>query len=228
MAAAAPRAPRRRLRAVLAAAALILALWVTGLVDFIRRIPGPDQHDEGTADGIVVLTGGAERLREGLRLLAEARAPRLFISGVHRDATLAQILAFVPEYQADRRAAEAIACCVELGRAADNTAGNAREAAAWISDGHLRSIFLVTADYHMPRSLLEFHRALPGTLIRPHAVFPEDSVRRDWWRRGGVLALVLVEYHKYLLAILRGLLDPESAAAVDAARTAVASGPSLP
>ncbi|MBX6321287.1 MAG: YdcF family protein [Rhodospirillaceae bacterium] len=228
--AAAGRPRHRRLRIVLAVLALLFALWAAGLADFVRRIPGPGMRDEGTADGIVVLTGGAERLREGLRLLAEERAPRLFVSGVHRDATLAQILAYVPEYQADRRAAEAVACCVELGHAADNTAGNARETAGWISDGHLKSIFLVTADYHMPRSLLEFHRALPGTLIKPHAVFPEDSVRRDWWRRADTLVLVLVEYHKYLLALLRGLFDPGPAVTdgPHEARQTAASGPALP
>jgi uncharacterized SAM-binding protein YcdF (DUF218 family) len=208
-----PRRPRRRGvgvgRALLVLLVLAALLWIAGFVDFVRRLPEPGAAEDGTADAIVVLTGGAERLREGLRLLAEARAPRLFISGVHPDATLAQLLAFVPEYKSDPAAAAAVACCVVLGRAAADTEGNARETAAWLRGQHLRSLFLVTADYHMPRSLLEFRRALPDAEIKPHAVFPQDPVRRGWWRRANAFALVLIEYHKYLLAAARGLFQPE-------------------
>jgi uncharacterized SAM-binding protein YcdF (DUF218 family) len=200
---------------LLALAILLVGLWAAGLAAFIRRIPDPAEQVDGRADAIIVLTGGPERLREGLRLLADNRAPRLFVSGVHRDATLAQLLAFVPEYQADRRAAQAMACCVVLGRAAADTAGNARETAVWIGGEHLRSILLVTADYHMPRSLLEFRRALPATEIMPHAVFAQDPVRRAWWRRPKAFAVVLIEYHKYLLAVLRRLVEPEAERAAE-------------
>jgi uncharacterized SAM-binding protein YcdF (DUF218 family) len=197
----------RPFHALAATVILLLGVWGAGLADFIERIPDAPERDDGSADAIVVLTGGAERLREGLRLLAENKAPRLFVSGVHRDVTLAQLLSFVPEYQADPRAADAVACCVVLGRAAGNTAGNAQETAAWLLGQHLRSLYLVTADYHMPRSLLEFHRLLPGTEIKPYAVFPQEPVRRGWWRRADAFGLLLVEYHKYLLALARGMFD---------------------
>jgi uncharacterized SAM-binding protein YcdF (DUF218 family) len=71
----------------------------------------------------------------------------------------------------------------------------------------LRSLRLVTAAYHMPRSLLEFHRVLPGTEIVPHPVFPEHVKQRSWWRWPGSASLFASEYSKYLVALARGLFD---------------------
>ncbi|MDP6952784.1 MAG: YdcF family protein, partial [Alphaproteobacteria bacterium] len=72
--------------------------------------------------------------------------------------------------------------------------------AAWMAKEGYRSLRLVTAAYHMPRSLLEFHRAMPDLRLIPHPVFP-DSVRLDaWWRHPGTVALLASEYAKYLLA----------------------------
>jgi uncharacterized SAM-binding protein YcdF (DUF218 family) len=192
---------RRRCNQLLALALLVVLAWVGGLVDFLSRIPLPEDSADDSAEAIVVLTGGGERIREGLRLLAEKRAPLVFVSGVHRDAQLPELLAFVPEYQDNSD----VTCCVVLGRQAGNTEGNARETAAWIAEKHFGSVLLVTADYHMPRSLLEFRRALPGTTILPHPVFPAQPAGRAWWRRPEAFGLIFVEYHKYLLALTRSL-----------------------
>ena len=45
-----------------------------------------------STDAIVVLTGGAERVETGFRLLADGLAPRLFVSGVHPDSRLADLV----------------------------------------------------------------------------------------------------------------------------------------
>ena len=77
----------------------------------------------------------------------------------------------------------------------------AAETAAWVQSENLRSIRLVTASYHMPRSLLEFRRTLPASVdILPHPVFPEQFRSRGWWRWWGSGWLAVSEYHKYLLA----------------------------
>ena len=46
-----------------------------------------------------------------------------------------------------------------------NTNGNAIEAKQWIEQNGIKTITLVTANYHMPRSLLEFKKALPNTYL---------------------------------------------------------------
>ena len=77
--------------------------------------------------------------------------------------------------------------------------------AEWARREGIGSLRLVTANYHMPRSLIEFRRALPGVAIVPHPVFPDRFKDREWWRWPGTLALMVREYDKYLLALARDL-----------------------
>src|SRR3546814_4475167 len=99
-------------------------------------------------------------------------------------------------------------CSSDLGYEADNTRGNAVETAAWMKDQDFTSLRLVTATYHMPRSLLEFRRLMPDIEIVPHPVFTEHFKRDDWWMWPGSSSLLITEYTKYLVALLRGPIDP--------------------
>ena len=148
----------------------------------------------------IMVTGGSGRLQAGLDLLAAGRAEKLFVSGVYRGVEVAELL------RLSARAPDRLRCCVVLGYSADNTAGNARETAEWIAREGYSSLRLVTASYHMPRSLLEFRRAMPGVTIITHPVFPGHVKQGDWWRWPGTAWLVIGEYNKYLAARLRGLL----------------------
>ena len=67
----------------------------------------------------------------------------------------------------------------------------------------LHSLRLVTADYHMPRSLLEFRSAMPKIEIIANPVFPDRVRRESWWRSPGTASLLINEYDKYLVALLR-------------------------
>ena len=71
-------------------ALVLLLLWLGGFIWFLRAVQEA-AADAGTADAIVVLTGGTERVETGFRLLEEGAAPRLFISGVHPDSRLADL-----------------------------------------------------------------------------------------------------------------------------------------
>jgi uncharacterized SAM-binding protein YcdF (DUF218 family) len=187
--------------------ALVLAVaWLAGLVAFVSLIPTAADVAEGKTDAIVVLTGGSERLGEGLRLLAAGRADKLFVSGVGKDVDLASLLQGLPA-GATLPDAATRACCVALGHGADNTLGNARETAAWMAGQGFHSLSLVTADYHMPRSLIEFRRAMPDIRIYGHPVFPPQVMRSGWWRWPGTTGLLIGEYDKLLLALARGLAE---------------------
>ncbi len=174
-----------------------LALWTAGLVRFAGQIPSGVDDPMSRTDAIVVLTGGSERLATGLRLLAEGRAGKLFVSGVHRGVDVSQLL------RVARRTPRELDCCIVLGHDADDTVGNARETARWISAEGYDSLRLVTANYHMRRSLLEFRRALPRATIVAHPVTPPHVKRRNWWRFPGTASLVIGEYNKFLVAALR-------------------------
>ena len=141
--------PRRRLSR---SAALLLALaipWLCGFLWFASRIPAEIGDAESETDAIVVLTGGSLRVQSGLALLAAGKAKKLFVSGVYHSTDVAALL------KVSRQSPEHVACCIVLGYEADNTLGNAVETAQWMRQEGFRSLRLVTANYHMPRSLIE-------------------------------------------------------------------------
>ena len=201
--------PRRRaVRLLWGVGALLLLLaaaWLAGLIVFVSVIPSAIGAAEEATDAIVVLTGGSERLAEGVRLLAAGRAGTLFVSGVGKDVELDALLRGLPPGVPLPDPAGR-ACCIMLGHSADNTVGNARETAAWMAARGFRSLRLVTADYHMPRSLIEFRRAMPDIRIIGHPVFPPQVMRTGWWRWPGTTGLLVGEYDKLLLALARGLV----------------------
>jgi len=175
--------------------------WALGFLAFVSTLPETIAAPERPTDAIVVLTGGSQRLETGLDLLDKARAPKLFISGVHRGVDVAELLRIA------RKEPGRLECCIVIDYNADDTIGNARETARWVSRQGLTSIRLVTAGYHMPRSLLEFKAALPQVTIVPHPVFPPNVKQEAWFSYPGTAALFAVEYTKYVLARLRLALE---------------------
>jgi uncharacterized SAM-binding protein YcdF (DUF218 family) len=169
---------------------LAVLAWCAGLVWFAATIPRHVMDEDTKTDAIVVLTGGSERIDTGLRLLAEGRAGELYISGVGGAAKTSELLA--------RAASDPqIGTHISVGNAA-NTPGNAIETAEWAHKHKIGSIRLVTAAYHMRRSLLELHSAMPEIVIIPHPVFPAN-VKNDWWRWPGTASLIAREYTKFAI-----------------------------
>lgn len=174
-----------------------LLAYGAGLAWFAESIPRAAADDGETTDAIVVLTGGAARLATGLDLLRQGRARKLFVSGVYRGVDVQELL------RAQRQSPQAVECCIELGYSAESTEGNATETRRWAEREAISSLRLVTASYHMPRSLIEFRRAMPGLRILPHPVMPDAFRREAWWAWPGSLRLVVGEYHKLLAALVR-------------------------
>jgi uncharacterized SAM-binding protein YcdF (DUF218 family) len=187
---------RRRLAAVILM--LLIGGMIAGFGLFLRAALGPTAPAEGRTDGIVVLTGGAERVATGFRLLAEGRAERMLISGAHPGVGLAEIAAAAGVDPA------AFAGRVDIGHAAASTRGNAAETAAWARVSGMRSLRVVTAAYHMPRAMRELRRALPDVALVPHPV-PMAALRDGRaWLRPRLWALLGGEYLR-LLAAYAGL-----------------------
>ena len=179
--------------------ALILS-WSAGLLAFLMELPDDVDDNTTATDAIVVLTGGSLRLTTGLTLLREGLAERLFVSGVHRGVDVQQLLRIA------RQSPDAAECCISLGHEADDTAGNAAETSAWMANHGYCSMRLVTAAYHMPRSLIEFRNTMPDVQIITHPVFPSQVKLDAWWRWPGTAGLIFVEYSKYLVARIRHLV----------------------
>ncbi len=200
---------KRRRKGLFLAAAMPVFLaaltWLGGLVWFTNHIPETVADTETVTDAIVVLTGGSQRIQSGLQLLAAGRAKKLFVSGVYHGTDVSALL------RLSSQTPDSVQCCIVLGYAADNTQGNALETAQWIHREGFHTLRLVTAAFHMPRSLLEFRRVMPDIRIVENPVFPELIKQDHWWAWPGTSGLILLEYHKYLLALIRPLALGSSA-----------------
>ena len=187
----------RRFRFLLSTLIVLGLVWLAGFVWYVDSIPTTVDNPDQRTDAIVVLTGGSERLSEGRRLLARGLAKKLFISGVYRGVEVDELLSVG---KSDPRL---IACCVVLGHVAENTRGNAMETAVWVNEQGYKSLRIVTANYHMRRSLLEFKSLMPGVDIIANPVFPDTVRIENWWRYPGSTTLIASEFNKYLFASLR-------------------------
>jgi len=190
----------RRFRFLLSTLILLGLVWAGGFIWYVDIIPTAVDEPDRKTDAIVVLTGGSERLSEGRRLLTRQLARKLFISGVYRGVEVDELLS---AGKADPRL---VSCCVVLGHVAENTRGNAQETAVWVYEEGYKSLRIVKANYHMPRSLLEFRRLMPDVEIIAHPVFPDNVKVDSWWRWPGSASLIASEYNKFLFASLRNYI----------------------
>lgn len=181
-------------------ALLVMALaffWLGGYLIFAAWVANMKPADIARpTDAVIVLTGGARRVTTGLDLLAGGHAPQLYISGVNNAVSLKDIM---NHWGSDIKEKDAAACCIILDHKAQNTAQNATETADWVRRENIRSLRLVTSNYHMPRAWLEFKTALPETEILPHPVL---SIRKDLGT-GKFWTTTFIEYHKTLLTLIR-------------------------
>jgi uncharacterized SAM-binding protein YcdF (DUF218 family) len=207
-----------RLRTMLRSLALLSALTVAALIggvgaDFVRFVLSLEEREpalEMNADGIVALTGGAERISDAIGLLAEGRGRRLLITGVNQATSGLALSTLTPSTRS------LLTCCIDLDRNALNTVGNAMEAARWVNINGFRSIIVVTSSYHMPRTLMELRRVLPETELIAYPVVSHGLKLDRWWQDPATMRLLLVEYAKYTGALFRVRFDRPTADTVQA------------
>jgi uncharacterized SAM-binding protein YcdF (DUF218 family) len=177
--------------AVIVVIAFIAGFWK--FAEDVRRAP----EEPPQAQAIVALTGGSlQRLTTGVRLLKEHKGERLLISGVNRIVTDAELYHAL---DVDPALGE---CCIDVGRSAEDTLGNASETAAWAREHRYTNIILVTDDYHMPRSQAELALALPEAEIHPYPVRTRWTDPQLWRSDLGAATRLGAEYVKYL--VIRG------------------------
>ncbi len=184
---------------------LVGIIWVASFGWYVFIISQYKTNDSKKADAIIVLTGGGGRVEHGMELLADGRGGALFISGVNESVPLGALLDKAPETLrgiistlSDDR--------IVIGRDARNTIGNAEESAQWIKRNGHKTILLVTADYHMPRSIIEFERALPEVECIPEAVVTKDFSSLEWLHDEAMRNVLFAEFHKLIAAKLRHLI----------------------
>jgi uncharacterized SAM-binding protein YcdF (DUF218 family) len=208
---------RRLLPALAIAAALAVIVFAAGFAAFVAAIPKNPVPVTASADAVVALTGGAERIADAVALLAKGQASRLLITGVNPETTDRALARLHP------RSAHLLDCCVDVDRRALNTAGNAIETGEWVRSRGFHRVIIVTSAWHMPRTLVELGRALPGVELVPYPVVTARAAQEAWWRDDDTWKLLATEYVKYLAALVELRLAPRVAP-----ERPVAGGPGAP
>jgi len=189
------------LRGIAGFVILCLGLIFVGFLFFARSVPAPIQVSQlERGDAIVVLTGGGNRIRTGVALLKDGYAERLLITGVYRFTTDTEIRSRVDSGQG------LFDCCVDIDRRALDTIGNAQSTAAWAQKWQFDELIIVTSNYHMPRSLILMHRAMPDVKLIPAPVLPPDLTGSSF-TDPLVMRAMISEYFKYLAVWIQPMVS---------------------
>lgn len=171
------------------AISLAILVWAIGFLWFVVALPRP--AEDARTDAVIVPTGGPGRIARGLAVLDSGQADRMLVSGVDPEVRPQE---FAAEFGVSPRR---MACCVTLGFAAVDTRSNAAETAKWVAQNEVRSLRLVTTDWHMRRAAGELDRMLPG-----HVKVIRDAVPSQ-----PDLRTLFLEYHKLIASRIAGLAD---------------------
>lgn len=172
------------------ALSLLFLVWAIGFLWFVVALPPPAAQGMVT-DAVIVPTGGPGRIARGLAVLHSGEAKRMLVSGVDPEVRPQE---FAAEFGVSPRE---IACCITLGFAAVDTRSNAAETAKWVAQNEIRSLRLVTTDWHMRRAAGELDRTLPSYV----------TVIRDAVPSQPNLKTLFLEYHKLIASRAAGLAD---------------------
>lgn len=168
-------------------ASFAVLIWLFGFVWFAIALPQP--VNGGKTDGVIVVTGGGGRINRGIEVLQKGWSGKMLVAGVDREVRPG-------EFQAEYKVPAALmACCITLGFESVDTRSNAKEAADWAATNKVRSVRLVTTDWHMRRTAFELGRMMPDNVT-----IIEDAVPS----RPSFQTLFL-EYHKLLARLLYSL-----------------------
>ena len=174
-------------------------MWLGGFIIFQQYIRKHQTDETTKTDAIVILTGGKNRISNGVNLYNKGLSDMLFISGVGKHTNLKSLQAenhivFVKNTEN-----------VYVGREATNTIENAIEVSDFIRRHRLKTIRLVTSYYHMPRSVSEIKSKHPDLTIIEHPVYSKNVAKR-WWKRPKSFYLIASEYHKFIFVYFKNLI----------------------
>jgi uncharacterized SAM-binding protein YcdF (DUF218 family) len=188
-----------------------LASRLVAPLERIYPVPAPAVRAEavivlaGTVDlsrstsGRIEFYDRPERIIEGARLVKEGRARWLVISGrsgdpLRMDASESRLLGrFAQEYGVP-------AASILLEEESQTTAENASFTARMLRERGVRTAFLVTSGFHMPRSMACFRKAGLSPIAYPvdFRATPPRPIVAGFVPSGSALALSTLALHEYL------------------------------
>ncbi|MFZ2620290.1 MAG: YdcF family protein [Alphaproteobacteria bacterium] len=165
----------RTLKHLMTALIALAGLLILGFALFLALLPGP-RPIPAEAQGLAVLTGGKGRVDYGLAALQQSLGIPVLITGVHPEATLADILQ-------GRTLSDEQLLRLTLDHTALTTRDNVLVIKAWAAQHGITHVGLITSDYHQPRSYVLFKLLAPELAISPIPVqtqVPTDFLLREY------------------------------------------------
>lgn len=183
---------------------LFISYFFVGLFNFQEKILSLEKSRNIVNSNIVILTGGSNRIKEGLKVVNDINKLtktdfKILISGTgkgFRKASLKKILA--SDFDLNL-----LACCIELESISKDTYSNASETYKWTKKNDIDNIILITSNYHMPRAILEFKNRMPNQKIFTYPITPKNHDIKNWLYSSDTFSLIFFEYSKLLIASLR-------------------------
>ena len=183
---------------------LILVFLFFQLNNFKDNILSFKKHHNKESSNIVILTGGTNRIKDGLKIIEGFRKEnknnyKILVSGTGTGFTKNSLKKKLgPNFNP-----KLIQCCIDLDSVSKNTFTNASETFKWAKKNDIKEFILITSNYHMPRAILEFENIMPNLKIYTYTITPDRHEIENWLSSYQTFGLVFTEYCKYIVANLR-------------------------
>ena len=171
---------------------------------FKEKILSIDKYESTKESNIVILTGGSNRIKDGLKIINKFNNTnnlhfKILVSGTGKGFTKLS-LRNILNADFDLKLLD---CCLELESVSKNTFSNAIETFKWATRNNIKHFILITSNYHMPRALLEFRNKMPNIKIHTHPITPKKHDINKWLESTETFSLILMEFSKFLIASFR-------------------------
>ena len=183
---------------------LTLTCFFIGLNEYKKKILSTNKYSSKNSSNIVILTGGSNRIKEGLKIINKFDKTskfnsKILVSGTGKGFTKSSLekkLNFDFGFNL-------IECCIELENVSTNTHSNANETLKWATKYNIKEFILITSNYHMPRAFLEFKNRMPNLKIFTYPITPKKHKINAWLSSSQTFSLIFSEYFKFLIANIR-------------------------
>ena len=180
----------------------ILIYFLIGLIEYKDKILSNITYISKKSSNIVILTGGTNRIKDGLKIVNKFEKSSTFnskilVSGTGKGFTK---MSLAKNIDFDFNLIE---CCIELDSISINTYSNAFETLKWVKKNNISEFILITSNYHMPRAFLEFKYRMPNLKIFTYPITPKKHNINNWLSSFQTFSLVFSEYCKFLVANFR-------------------------
>jgi uncharacterized SAM-binding protein YcdF (DUF218 family) len=183
---------------------LVITYFLIELFHFKEKIIAAENYPNPKNTNIVILTGGTNRIKDGFDIINKFDEKskytiKILVSGTGKGFTKLSLQnKLSPDFDL-----KLIKCCVELDAISQNTYSNAKQTLKWSIRNNIKEFILITSNYHMPRSILEFKNKMPNMRILTYPIKPRKHEINNWLNSFETFSLIFYEFCKFIISNIR-------------------------